>query len=652
MLSSYKWVFGGILLASCAMAPAARAEMVVVNEQAIEDLAPVNAAVPVSSARVADPGSSAWAEPVHSRQALVQVRDDAGDVEDTPRSAGIYGDVKHKITRPGSALDPRLADLAKQVPEREKEKKIASARGSHGAAPELESHFTLQGDTNPPLKFKKIVAKPSPSTLPSSPKASPDLRRQAQGEGVGWKKSKSQEVKQSKPVKVEKTVAAPAPVAPVVFEPQSVDMLSDDLRDILAVVSPEAGPIELAQNDANPFRDPEPVSKAPAVLNPFDGDLNMVEPVDAPMKEDKPVDPVPMVVPVVEEPMIDPVEKMESLLGEEKPSAPEMVKEPAPMPELQKTESVKEELIKEEPKKEVVKKPAPVVVPDPTERESLVDQEFERMLQQTGSIKKLQKAPVQNPESKMDVMVMPVTPAPVVRAAPAPKAAPVVAASKPVPVAPKMPTSSRQNLDSDGRDNLIDREFKRMAQQATEADRYLKKMPSAARVVVTPKPAPVVMRSQPVLSPQPVVQKMAPVMHKPVAPRQETPISVPESSFVLEPVLAIQNGVPPHVADKQNQFARVTFDGNAMDVSDAQLDGLKNVARTLRDHPRYQAEIKAFAAGSQRDVSRSRRTSLTRALAVRNLLVQMGIENHRLQVRAMGIPLDEGPNDRVDITVR
>jgi outer membrane protein OmpA-like peptidoglycan-associated protein len=60
-------------------------------------------------------------------------------------------------------------------------------------------------------------------------------------------------------------------------------------------------------------------------------------------------------------------------------------------------------------------------------------------------------------------------------------------------------------------------------------------------------------------------------------------------------------------------------------------------------------QINAYAAGTQETVSAARRLSLSRALNVRSYLIEQGVRSTRIDVRAIGLPEDNGPADRVDI---
>ena len=55
--------------------------------------------------------------------------------------------------------------------------------------------------------------------------------------------------------------------------------------------------------------------------------------------------------------------------------------------------------------------------------------------------------------------------------------------------------------------------------------------------------------------------------------------------------------------------------------------------------------------GTRENASKARRLSLSRALAIRSFLIDQGVRSTRIEVRAMGNKVPEGPADRVDIVI-
>jgi len=94
-------------------------------------------------------------------------------------------------------------------------------------------------------------------------------------------------------------------------------------------------------------------------------------------------------------------------------------------------------------------------------------------------------------------------------------------------------------------------------------------------------------------------------------------------------------------------LARLVFAaGNTQLPPDGQQQIRGLVSRLLDTNDRVQ--LVAYASGPADRPSESRRTSLSRALAVRALMIEEGVRSTRIDVRALGSP-EDGPNDRVDV---
>jgi len=147
---------------------------------------------------------------------------------------------------------------------------------------------------------------------------------------------------------------------------------------------------------------------------------------------------------------------------------------------------------------------------------------------------------------------------------------------------------------------------------------------AAARVPLVP-PAP------PALSAAPVSPVTAPTLTQTLA---ET---------VQEPPVQVASLPAP-----QSASHRLNFEGSTADILGGARDELEMIAIELMRHD-DRIEIQAFA-GTAGDVSSdARRLSLKRALNVRKFLVERGVLQSRIDVRALGGTRDSGPANRVDI---
>ncbi len=168
--------------------------------------------------------------------------------------------------------------------------------------------------------------------------------------------------------------------------------------------------------------------------------------------------------------------------------------------------------------------------------------------------------------------------------------------------------------------------------------------PVAAKPVPTkPVPPPPVPPKPPVVVPPaaPVVPAVPPPIAVPVRP-------VPPPSPV--PVVANAPGVAAAIAGGQ----RITFGETVSDLNPVTEAAIRATVHDAPPGPNTTFTISAFAAGTPEDPSTSRRLSLSRALAVRSVLITEGIPSVRIYVKALGTTTPayaDGPPDRVDIVV-
>jgi hypothetical protein len=98
---------------------------------------------------------------------------------------------------------------------------------------------------------------------------------------------------------------------------------------------------------------------------------------------------------------------------------------------------------------------------------------------------------------------------------------------------------------------------------------------------------------------------------------------------------------------------RLTFGAGADLLNPASASALRDFARAAPAGAVF--TVTAFAAGVPDDPSTPRRLSLSRALAVRGILLAEGIASANILVRSLGASLpaiDAGPPDRVDVTIQ
>ncbi len=231
------------------------------------------------------------------------------------------------------------------------------------------------------------------------------------------------------------------------------------------------------------------------------------------------------------------------------------------------------------------------------------------LLTPPASIRQSQEEPkILGPADAKAVEVQPTTATPPVpNAAPAPTprtATPVLHTPAPQPVAP--------------------------VEQARESTQPVPAPPQApASAALTPLVPPAA--TAPTAAPVPPVSAPAPI--------ETTPATAPQP----DPSVQVAS-LPP----AQDANHRLRFERGTADVLGETREELEMVAIELMRHD-DRIEIQAFA-GEAGDVSSdARRLSLKRALNVRKFLVERGVLQSRIDVRALGGARDNGPADRVDI---
>ena len=144
------------------------------------------------------------------------------------------------------------------------------------------------------------------------------------------------------------------------------------------------------------------------------------------------------------------------------------------------------------------------------------------------------------------------------------------------------------------------------------------------------------------------------------------PVAPPSAAVLPPPVVAPPRPVqpPPPVpiiptasgaVSQIKGGVRITFGGGVADLNPATEQAIRAFADTVKADPGKDLNIYAFAAGVPDDPSTPRRLALSRALAVRAILISQGIVSTRIYPRALGAgpsPLGgDGPPDRVDLVL-
>jgi outer membrane protein OmpA-like peptidoglycan-associated protein len=98
--------------------------------------------------------------------------------------------------------------------------------------------------------------------------------------------------------------------------------------------------------------------------------------------------------------------------------------------------------------------------------------------------------------------------------------------------------------------------------------------------------------------------------------------------------------------------ATISFEKDAAHLQPDALAALTAVANRMGKDDALQVQLMAYADGDEDSAGKARRLSLSRALAVRSYLIDQGVRSTRIEVRALGNKVPEGPPDRVDVVVQ
>ncbi len=155
-----------------------------------------------------------------------------------------------------------------------------------------------------------------------------------------------------------------------------------------------------------------------------------------------------------------------------------------------------------------------------------------------------------------------------------------------------------------------------------------------------PEPAPVVE-----VAPEPVMMEPAVEKTVEVAP----PAPEPPAASVPEDTLAALTPPTPTLSEGEN--LTIYFDRESAKLMDDARTQLQALADSLRTQENLRLQLLAYAGDADMPSSSARRLSLSRALAVRSLLIEGGVRSTRIDVRALGNKASDSNTERVDITV-
>jgi outer membrane protein OmpA-like peptidoglycan-associated protein len=169
-------------------------------------------------------------------------------------------------------------------------------------------------------------------------------------------------------------------------------------------------------------------------------------------------------------------------------------------------------------------------------------------------------------------------------------------------------------------------------------------MASTAPLPLTPEPtAPAATAAAPPAAPEPLPPAAT-------APAKTVP---PVQEAHLAPNMQPPAGTPPSAAGGSIEAPlTILFEKDGARLPDEVRTALSLLSERLEADGQLQVQLLAYAEGDEENASKARRLSLSRALAVRSYLIDLGVRSTRIEVRALGNKVPEGPSDRVDVLVQ
>ncbi len=126
------------------------------------------------------------------------------------------------------------------------------------------------------------------------------------------------------------------------------------------------------------------------------------------------------------------------------------------------------------------------------------------------------------------------------------------------------------------------------------------------------------------------------------SPEKEMQVASIAPKSVIEPVAKNSEPIKDDTDDKNQIF----FEPEQTKLPNAAISRLKNLVGVLKSG-NDRVQLVAYADANSN--SAARRLSLGRALVVRSKLMELGVPNNKIEVRALGKPEDGSPADRVDL---
>jgi len=132
-------------------------------------------------------------------------------------------------------------------------------------------------------------------------------------------------------------------------------------------------------------------------------------------------------------------------------------------------------------------------------------------------------------------------------------------------------------------------------------------------------------------------------------PMRETVLPQPQETAAPEESKQVAALSPPATAVPATRPMTVLFSLGSAALNAEALERIDAVREKMEADQFLRLQLAAYATNTDDNPSRTRRLSLSRALAIRSYLVEKGVKSTRMDVRALGNKFEKAPGDRVDL---
>ena len=134
-------------------------------------------------------------------------------------------------------------------------------------------------------------------------------------------------------------------------------------------------------------------------------------------------------------------------------------------------------------------------------------------------------------------------------------------------------------------------------------------------------------------------------------PMRETVLPQPQETAAPEESKQVAALSPPATAVPATRPMTVLFSLGSAALNAEALERIDAVREKMKADQFLRLQLAAYATNTDDNPSRTRRLSLSRALAIRSYLVEKGVKSTRMDVRALGNKFEKAPGDRVDLVL-